>query len=256
MSIPDFPPGAPCWIDLLTRDLDAAKSFYSQLFGWNYEVGDEENDGGYLTATKDGLAVAGLMSNDPDNDYPDVWSTYLRADDIGALADKAEFHGGQVYLPPVEVPGQGRMAMIGDPSGLGVGLWQFAGHTGYQSQGEPGTPAWHELHTRKFESSTKFYSQALGWELEVLSDNDQFRYQTLGSGEHARAGIMDISHFDDPSLAGWKIYFNVADVDQTVATAVAAGGAEISAPMDSDFGRVAVIADPTGAEFYVIAANN
>ncbi|MGP5049308.1 VOC family protein, partial [Glutamicibacter ardleyensis] len=102
MSIPDFPPGAPCWIDLLTRDLDAAKSFYSQLFGWNYEVGDEENDGGYLTATKDGLAVAGLMSNDPDNDYPDVWSTYLRADDIGALADKAEFHGGQVYLPPVE----------------------------------------------------------------------------------------------------------------------------------------------------------
>lgn len=256
MSGYNFPPGAPCWIELLTRDLAGAQTFYGQLFGWSFEPsGDLEIDG-YLTATKDGLKVAGLMGSEPDHHYRDAWSTYLLADDICAIADKAQQYGGQVYLPPVEVPKQGQMAMIGDPTGLGVGLWQPAGHHGYQTSGTLGTAVWHELHTRKFASSTAFYRQALGWELEVMSDTDQFRYQTLGAGTQARAGIMDISQFADPSLASWKVYFAVTDVDQIVAEAIAAGGAQVSAAMDSDFGRVAVLADPTGAEFYVIQASD
>ncbi|XKF76687.1 VOC family protein [Glutamicibacter arilaitensis] len=255
MSTPEFPPGTPCWIDLLTKDLEAAKAFYTQLFGWSYVVGDEETYGGYTTAGIDGLPIAGLMENDPDNGFPDVWCTYLRVEDIEATVDQVQAHNGHVYMPPMEVPEQGKMAMIGDPSGLGVGLWQAGGHAGYQKMGEQGTPVWHELHTTKFETATKFYREALDWELEVMSDSDEFRYQTLGAGNEAKAGVMDIAHFKDPKLAGWKVYFAVDDTDQTVADAIAAGGSEVSPAVDSDFGRLAVIADPTGAEFYVLQAN-
>jgi predicted enzyme related to lactoylglutathione lyase len=145
----------------MTSDPAKAKDFYAGLFGWTYETGDAEKYGGYIMAFKDGAPVAGMMKNEGDSGYPDVWITYLRVDDINGTGDAAAAHGGQVFLPPMEVPEQGHMAMFGDAGGAAVGAWQFGGHTGFQLVAEPGAPAWFELLTRDYDSSVKFYRDVL-----------------------------------------------------------------------------------------------
>jgi uncharacterized protein len=251
MPKPTFSPGAPCWVDLMTSDPEKAKQFYTELFGWTYEVGDQEKYGGYTMAFKDGQAVAGMMSNQG-SDYPDVWNTYLRVEDIDAATRAAEAHGGQVHLQPMEVPEQGKMAMIGDAGGASVGLWQFAGHTGYQLAAEPGSPAWHELFTRDYPATVKFYQDVFGWDTEVMSDTDEFRYTTLGSGENATAGIMDASAWLPEGVpAHWRVYFAVEDTDAAVEKATALGGSVVQSAEDTPFGRMATLTDPTGTIFLV-----
>lgn len=252
MPTPDIHPGAPAWIDLMTSDPEKAKDFYSQLFGWTYETGDQDKYGGYIMAFKNGQPVAGMMKNDGQSGYPDVWTTYLRVEDINATVDAATRNGGQIFLPPMEVPEQGHMAMIGDAGGAAVGLWQFGGHTGFKVHSEPGAPAWHELHTRDYPASVKFYQDVLGWKTDVMSDTPEFRYTTLGSGDAATAGIMDASAtLAEGVPANWQVYFGVENADATIERAVALGAKVIQPAEDTPFGRMALLADPTGAVFKI-----
>ncbi|WP_026555873.1 VOC family protein [Arthrobacter sp. 35W] len=253
MPKPNIPAGSPCWIDLMTSDPEKTKDFYGQLFGWTYETGDEEKYGGYVVASKDGATVAGLMKNDPQSGYPDVWSTYLRVDDINAATAAVTAHGGQIYMPPMEVPEQGHMGMVGDSSGAALGLWQFGGHTGYQVSRENGTPAWHELHTRDYDAAIAFYKDVFGWDYEVVSDAPEFRYATLGSGDDALAGIFDASSdLPEGAPASWQVYFAVDDADATVAQALALGGVVVEDAQDTPYGRMASLTDPTGAMFRIM----
>ncbi|MCG2622479.1 VOC family protein [Arthrobacter sp. I2-34] len=253
MPKPDITPGAPCWIDLMTSDPEAAKQFYTELFGWTYQTGDEEKYGGYIMAFKDDRPVAGMMKNDGQSGYPDVWTTYLRVEDIDATAKAAADAGGQVYLQPMEVPEQGKMAMLGDAGGAAVGVWQFGGHTGFQVAAEPGSPAWHELFTRDYPATVKFYQDVFGWDTSVMGDTDDFRYTTLGANENAKAGIMDAGAFLPEGVpAHWRAYFAVEDADAAIVKAQALGGKVVQPAEDTPFGRVATLTDPTGAMFLIV----
>jgi hypothetical protein len=79
-----------------------------------------------------------MMKNDGASGYPDVWTTYVRLEDIDATAEAA---GGQVLMPPVDVPDQGHMTMFADAGGAAVDAWQFGGHTGFQLSGPDLLPA-------------------------------------------------------------------------------------------------------------------
>lgn len=252
MPKPVIAPGDPCWIDLMTSDPGKSREFYSRLFGWTYEEGDQEKYGGYVMAFANGSPVAGMMKNDGQSGYPDVWTTYLRVEDIHAAADAALAAGGQVFMPPMEVPEQGHMAMLGDAGGAAVGAWQFGGHTGFQATGEPGTPYWHELHTRSYAPSVKFYEDVFGWDTAVMSDTGDFRYTTLGSGEDARAGIMDAaSYLPEGVPSNWQIYFGVDNTDSAVDLATSMGAQVVHPAEDTPFGRMATLTDPTGALFKI-----
>ncbi|MDR6688379.1 putative enzyme related to lactoylglutathione lyase [Arthrobacter sp. 1088] len=238
----------------MTSDTDQAKSFYNALFGWTYETGDQEKYGGYITASKDGRLVAGIMQKQADmGAMPDVWSTYLRTDDIKATTEAAAAHGGQVLLEPMDVPEQGIMAMYGDSSGAAIGAWQFGEMKGYEVAAESGAPAWHELLAKDYESAVSFYQSVFGWETAVMSDTPEFRYTTLGAGDDAKAGIMDAAGFlpeQVPSM--WSVYFAVDNTDATVEQATALGATVMEAAEDTPFGRLATLSDPTGAVFKVI----
>ena len=252
MPRPEIAPGDPCWIDLLTSDPAAAKEFYATLFGWTYEVGDTALYNGYTTASKDGRSVAGIMANDGTSGSPDAWTTYLRVDDVGLSSDAAVTGGGRVYLPPMVVPEQGEMAVVGDSSGAAVGLWQFGAHTGFQLHGEPGTAVWHELQTREYDAAVKFYRRVFGWETDVMSDTPEFRYTTLGIDREAKAGILDAGAFLPAGVPDhWVVYFGVESADAAVAQAVTMGATVLEPAADTPFGRIATLADPTGATFRV-----
>ncbi|MFK0008428.1 VOC family protein [Paenarthrobacter sp. NPDC090520] len=254
MPTPDITAGSPCWIDLMTSDTEKAKSFYNALFGWTYETGDEEKYGGYITASKDGKLIAGIMQKREDmGSMPDLWSTYLRTDDIKTTTEAAAANGGQVFMEPMDVPEQGSMAMYGDSSGASIGAWQFGEMKGYELAAEPGTPAWHELLSKDYESAVSFYQNVFGWETEVMSDTPEFRYTTLGAGDNAKAGIMDAAGFlPDQVPSMWSVYFAVEDTDATVEKALGLGATVVQEAEDTPFGRLATLSDPTGATFKVI----
>lgn len=252
MPKPTIAPGDPCWIDLSTSDVQTSRHFYSSLFGWTYETGDEATYGGYVMALAQGAPVAGMMQNEPGSGQPNAWTTYLRTNDIHATEQAALAAGGQVLMPPLEVPEQGHMALFIDAGGAVIGAWQFGGHAGFQLAGEHGAPFWHELHTRQYEPSVKFYQDAFGWATSVMSDTEEFRYTTLGSGYESRAGIMDAStYLPDEVPSNWQIYFGVDDADVATATAASLGAQIIHAPEDTPFGRMATLSDPTGAVFKI-----
>lgn len=254
MNAQNIPAGAPCWIDLMTSDVKKSREFYTALFGWSYETGDEEKYGGYTMAFKDGKSVAGLMLSGQNGEgNPDMWSTYLRVDDIAASMAAAKNAGAMAYMEPMDVPEQGSMAMLGDPSGATIGLWQFGGHTGFQAHEENGAAAWHELHSKDYQAAVSFYRDVFGVKASVMSDTDDFRYTNLVDGDKELAGIMDVSKWlPDEVPSSWQIYFQTDDVDATIAKALTLGATIINAAEDSSYGRIAGLTDCTGAMFKLV----
>jgi uncharacterized protein len=242
------PAGAPCWIDLFTTDPDASKSFYGELFGWTAEDAGPEY-GNYINFSKDGVRVAGGMQNDGSGG-PDAWSVYLATDDAKATADLAQAEGGQIIVPPMDVGTLGTMLLLSDPGQAAIGAWQPQDFPGFGVWGEDGTPGWFELHTRNYDAAVRFYERVFGWDTHVMGDTDDFRYTTLGEGENQLAGIMDATISLPESVpAHWAVYFAVTDTDAIVDRAVGLGATVVSPAMDTPYGRLATLADPTGAGF-------
>ena len=241
------PMGAPIWIDLMTSDTDGARSFYGQLFGWECEDPNPEF-GGYANFTLDGQRVAGLMAKQ-DESMPDVWSIYLEVTDaekaVAAVAEK----GLPVIVPAMQVGDFGTMAVVVDPTGAAIGMWQPDQHKGFVYM-EPNAPGWCELHTRDFQGAVDFYEDVFGWTTSIEADTPEFRYAVQSAGESMWAGIMDATAFLPEGVpAHWSVYMQVDDADATIAKAVELGGSVVMPAEDTPYGRLAILTDPTGAVF-------
>ncbi|TFD48978.1 VOC family protein [Cryobacterium frigoriphilum] len=248
-TIDSFTPGEPCWVDLMSSDVERSKQFYTSLFGWTAtESGDEY--GNYVTFWKGDAQVAGLARQQPGSNFADVWTTYLAVDDIDAAAESARAAGAQILMEPMTVGDQGRMAMILDPTGAAIGLWQSAEHAGFGVNNENGAPVWHELNTRDYDAALSFYQAVFGWTPVPLSDAMEFRYSTFG-GEGTMAGGVYDAHATLPEgvPSHWQLYLGVADVPAAALRVVELGGSILREPWDSEFGVFAQVADPTGASF-------
>jgi predicted enzyme related to lactoylglutathione lyase len=249
------PVGAPCWIDLMTSDKDASRAFYGELFGWTSEDAGEEY-GHYVNFSRDGVQIAGCMDKQPDSPIPDIWSVYLATADADATVAAIGPLGGQTMFPVMDVMDLGRMSMLLDPGGAAIGIWQPGLHKGFGVLGEPGAPGWFELHTRSYDDSIAFYREVFGWDLHTMGDTPEFRYSTFGEGDDALAGIMDATgHLPEGVPAHWAIYFSIEDTDATVKQVGELGGSVVEDPQDTPYGRLAVVADATGASFRLMGPN-
>jgi predicted enzyme related to lactoylglutathione lyase len=246
----------------MTSDTERARSFYGQLFGWTTEEPAREF-AGYVNFRKDGIRVAGCMgdrsgsdkagSDNPAADKPDAWSVYLATDDARRTVDAARANGGQLIVPAMDVGDLGAMAVIADPGGAAIGVWQPDRFQGFGIFGEPGTPRWFELHTRGYHAAVSFYREVFGWDTHVVSDTDEFRLTTIGDGEGQLAGIMDASGYLPEGVPShWQVYFGVDDTDRALATITDLGGSLLEPARETPFGRLAAAADPAGATFKLV----
>lgn len=252
--------GGPVWIGLTTHDVGGAIAFYSQLLGWEFPEGNPEF-GGYRVVLKDGLPVAGAMTSlsGPEGptekpQAPTNWTVYLRTDDIEARCAAVTEHGGQLLIPPMPVGDLGSMAVLSDPAGAVVGLWQPDTFDGLEICATLGAPVWFETMTKDFDAASVFYRDALEWDLHAMPGDDaDFRYVTHGTGERTAAGMCDAAGFlPDDVDSYWRVYFGVANLDESLAQVDALGGALLDGPVDSPWGRLATVADPQGASFQLL----
>lgn len=249
MARATFQAGAPCWIDLMTSNVQTAQEFYGPLLGWEFQTGDAEKYGGYVMAHRNGLPVAGLMQKQPDMaGMPDVWTTYLGTTAADVSSGRALEAGGSVLFPPMDIPEQGVMGLVADTRGAAIGLWEPRPMSGFELRYEPGAPYWHELFTRDFAGAQAFYREAFGWDITVVSDTDEFRYATLGKDAESKAGIMDASAFLPEGVPDhWRVYLGVEDAVAAAARVQELGGSLLSDVEDTPYGTVVSVADPGGA---------
>ncbi|MEE2032747.1 VOC family protein [Rhodococcus chondri] len=240
--------GTPVWTDLTSSDPQRIIPFYTELFGWGAEDGGDPQYGGYVTFTLHGKPVAGLGPQQEGNPYGNLWTVYIASDDASATAGKAAAAGGQVMLPAMQVGDQGTLALLADPAGAVVGLWQPDQHAGFAYQDEPGAPVWFETMSRNFPAALDFYRNVFEWDYTTEADTDDFRYSTATIDGSPVAGVMDAARFLPEGVPSfWQFYIGVGNADATVEAATRLGGSVVEAPQDSPYGRIATIADPLGA---------
>jgi uncharacterized protein YndB with AHSA1/START domain/predicted enzyme related to lactoylglutathione lyase len=115
--------GTFCWNELLTRDVEAAGSFYTGLFGWE----QSESEGGErpYKMFKKGLNVVGGIMEAPSAQVSPQWLAYVHVNDVDATVQKAIFLGGKVAQEPFDVANVGRIAVVQDPQGASLGLFKM-----------------------------------------------------------------------------------------------------------------------------------
>ena len=112
------------WNELMTRDVEGAKKFYADTLGWNYDGMPMPGGGGtYWLATMDGEPVCGVfdISAPEFGQVPESWMSYIAVDDVDARVAKAVKAGAKLMKPLFDVPGVGRIAILMQPDGAGIG---------------------------------------------------------------------------------------------------------------------------------------
>jgi uncharacterized protein len=252
VEIERYENGVPSWVDLGATDLAKAREFYGGLFGWNTPEGPAEA-GGYSVCDVDGKTVAGLGPNMAPG-APPHWTTYVNVDSADDTMAKVEANGGQVFMPPMDVMEAGRMAVFADPAGAAIGLWQPKEHLGAQLVNEPGTYCWSELMTDDLAAANSFYQAVFGWKAETQGPEGPGGYTEWKVGGRSIGGMMakpPTMPAGTPSF--WGVYFAVADTDASILRAQELGASVLMPAADIEPGRFAVLADPDGAMFSILA---
>ncbi|HWM74532.1 MAG TPA: VOC family protein [Nocardioides sp.] len=151
--IESYAQGTPSFVDLTTPDQDAAKVFYADLFGWEYDDRPLDAGGHYSMVRKGDGVVAGIGGQLPElAGHPAYWAVYVATDDVDVAAASVVEAGGVVEAGPIDVMQAGRMAAIQDPTGARVNLWTPRDSIGSEIVNEPGAPMWNELVTPDLET--------------------------------------------------------------------------------------------------------
>lgn len=246
--------GSFCWADLATTDTEGAKSFYAGLFGW--EPVDMPTDGGvpYTMLMKDGKQACALYGMGPEQAVaPPHWQAYVSVKDANAVTAAVVDQGGNVLMAPMNVMEAGRMAVLQDPTGAVLGLWQARQHLGAQLWNQPGAICWNELLSRDPDRAERFFGGLLGWTTRTSARVMEGKYRILLNGEEQVGGLLQIEPGWGDMPSRWTVYFGVDDCDRAISTAEGQGGRLLFPAMEiENVGRFAYLMDPQGALFAII----
>jgi uncharacterized protein len=262
VSEPDgYQHGVPCWIDTWQGDADAAVSFYTQVFGWEAEDTMPPGVGGKHYVCRLGDRDVAAIASRPEQAPPDTaWNTYVWVDDVAAVLERVGDAGGAVLKEPFDALDGGRIAIIADPAGAALGIWQPGAHKGAQLVNEPGAWAMSELATPDPEGAKRFYREVFGWEVATFSAADaEIAMWTLPGyvgGNPGQPVPREVVATMAPPGADsnpprWSVDFWIADIDGAAAKVAELGGRVLAEPYDIPDVRLrqGVFADPQGASF-------
>ncbi|SCL25260.1 hypothetical protein GA0074692_1926 [Micromonospora pallida] len=228
MSAPTTP-AVPDRVELVTSDVDAVRAFYTDLLGWTY-VDTAEG----VTAFADGVPAAALRTGAG----PARWWTVFAADDPQAVRAAATDAGARLDGDDVH-----------DPIG---GCFRVRAGATAASPG-PGRPCWYEYMTANPGDADRFHTSTLGLAASVPPGAPDDTYALLIHDGRPVAGRLALpAPLADLLPTGWMVYFAVSDPDGVAERVAGSGGRLLVPPRDVPTGRVAALADPTGAVFTVV----
>lgn len=242
----DHAPGTFCWTVLSTTDQQAAARFYGGLFGWRAAAEAGASRSAMRLRGRDVAAIAAQPERQRASGARPMWTSYVAVASADAAAALAVELGGAVHAPPFDVAGEGRLAVIADPQGALLVLWQAAGHRGAGLVNEPGALVWNELTSPEPEAAAGFYAGLLGWRAAPFAGMDG-PYLTMSAGARDAAGIRP----PGPAAPspGWLVYFAAADLDAALGRVGSLGGRVLRAQTAIPVGRTALVEDAQGAIF-------
>ena len=230
------------WIDLVTEDVVAASSFYSRLFGWGAAKSDVNEE--YYLFYLDGKPVAGMAAIDnKDAAAPEsLWLATMSVSDVDKSLASVKTHGGKVLEGPLDAVSRGRMALVSDAADAPFILLGAAGEKPMGSKAKAGQWFWTDLITQDGNRARAFYTSMAGYQVKHVEDGEDHRYDIFKRDGRPVAGIVELQW--EGLEDNWLPYFKVADVDRSIENTRNLGGKLILKS-----GKVAVLADPTGAAF-------
>jgi uncharacterized protein len=234
-----YAPGTFSWADLATSDAEAAKAFYTAVLGWEYEDSPVGDGMVYSLARREGKRVAALFSSQRQTP---AWNCYVTVASVDEVAPRAPELGGRVIEEPFDVLDAGRTAVVEDPTGAALCLWQPGSTIGAELVNTSGAMTWNDLVTPDADAAARFYEGLLGWSVTEIPDAGGYR--VIRNGERSNGGILP--HEGPP---GWYPYFGHDDVERAVGEVEGLGGRLLNGPMQMPQGTIAVLADPQGAVF-------
>ncbi|HEX4759526.1 MAG TPA: VOC family protein [Thermoleophilaceae bacterium] len=249
----EYTPGTFSWTDLTTTDQDAAKAFYSGLFGWQADDRPVGDGIVYSMMQLDGKGVAAISpqpQQQREAGVPPTWNSYVTVESADASAERAAELGANAHAPPFDVLDAGRMAVIQDPQGAFFMVWEPKENIGAELVNAPGALCWNELASPDLEASASFYSGLFGWELQQFEGSPE-PYLVIMNRGRSNGGIRPL---DPPGIPPhWLVYFGVDDIDAGLAKVTELGGSVLAGPIDIGIAKIGVVQDPQGAVFALYA---
>ncbi len=231
------------WHDHTSGDSAKAQDFYTRLLGWELEVW-KPGEMDYPMIAKGGQMHGGF--GPAQGGSPASWMGHILVDDVDAAVKRATGAGGNVLNEAMDIPEVGRFAVLRDPQGAVFSVFAPQG----EAQVPEGVFVWDELMTTDVDAAKRFYGEVVGWS---SSDMDMpggpGSYTMFSAGEQQAAGAMARPEGMD-APPHWMLYLGSADVDTDTKKAKELGAQVYREPWDvPTVGRLAILADPTGAAF-------
>lgn len=244
--------GSFIWYELMTRDVEAAKAFYTDVVGWTASEMPSP-DGPYTVLSAAGRGVGGMFAM---GEGPTGWIGYIGVPDVDAATARVAGEGGAVHKPPRDIPEVGRFSIVADPGGAMFALMTPAPREAPPpfAPGALGSIGWHELYaTQGGEAALAFYGRQFGWTPDGEMDMGTMgQYRFFADGGPMIGAVMD----KPPQMpaAAWAFYFVVDALDAAIDRLTARGGTVTMGPHEVPGGSWIVQGiDPQGVNFALVA---
>jgi predicted enzyme related to lactoylglutathione lyase len=237
------------WFEYVSGDAKKAQGFYGEVFGWRVQdvpmgptpyqmiaVGDK-TVGGYAPA--------------PDAKVPPHWLSHLHVENTEKSVADVKRAGGAVQLAPTKIGDYGAMAIVTDPLGGALSLWQSNKPDETGDTPADGHFVWNELWTKDPDKSVAFYKTIAGYGVDTKDMGPMGTYHLFTVGGVPIAGAMKSSMPNVPQM--WLPYVQVASADKTIERAKKLGAEIVVPPTDvPEVGRFAIFKDTLGAVLGII----
>ena len=234
------------WRDLMTRDVGAAKRFYTELLGWRFED-TKRNGRAYALARVGSEPVAGIVDVSAIPDAAPQWISFMTVEDVDKRVALVTASGGEVLLAPRDVATIGRAAVVADPQGAPIGLATLRREVSDPASPTPSAFFWQEYLARDASRALDFYKQLAGYESSISDTQLGLEYHILKTAR-SRAGLFQLPATATGVLPNWLPYVLVSDPAALAARVPGLGGRIlVPAAPERRNGSLAVVADPGGA---------
>jgi uncharacterized protein len=235
------------WHENYSNDVEAAKRFYAEVFGWDYEVW-KPGEADYAMVKVNDQMHAGFLG--VQGGAPPHWLGIVQVESSDETAERVESAGGRIIAGPMDLPDVGRLLVLADPQGAVVAAMSPEADAQEMPPSE-GVFVWDELATSDVDGAKRFYGEVFGWTSADMDMGPAGTYTMF-----KRAGDVDVGGAmtlpEGAPHPYWLPYIGTGDVDGCVARATDLGGQALLEPADvPTVGRLAILRDPQGAAFGV-----